>query len=339
MKKTTEYDQVRRYQLENTRLRRQLREVTDTQIGLDGFLNGMEQFILRCNKIKYPKPVIPKRTKGVRCTAEILFSDLQIGKLTSDYNSSVARARVDGYVKAVLGEIENKRKAGHVVERIVLAFLGDIIESDKKHANSARATDSGTATQIADAMEALFIQVVLQLAALSIPMDVICVTGNHDHDGHGLAMFRPGKEHLSWPLYKGLQMLSEASGLKHVTFNIPEGAFTTVEFYGQHCLYEHGVGVSVSESSMASLKNKRSEQLNVPLTYFRMGDKHNVSSFNGNQYVVNGAFFGSGRAGVDYSEIVGFSSAPAQWMGWHCARGDSRFTIWDSFVIQLSHIN
>lgn len=338
-KTTTEFDAVRRYQTENNRIRRQLREVTDAQVGMAEFMDGVEAAISKCSKIKFPKAVVARKTKGTRCTAELLFSDLQIGKLSGDYATGVAIRRVKGWTKAVIGEIYSKQMAGHVVERIVFVLLGDIIESDKKHRNSARATDSGTATQIADAIEIIYKHCLIPLALLGIPLEVICVTGNHDHDDQGLLMFRPGKEQLSWPLYHSLRMLAEASGMKHVTFDIPEGSFATTEFYGQTCLYEHGVGIPVNETAMRGHKARRSEQLNSPVSYFRMGDKHTVSTFNSNQYVVNGAFFGASSKGIDYSEIAGFSSIPAQWMGWHCKRDDKRFTIWDSFVIQLGHIN
>lgn len=337
-KATTEFDQVRRYQNENNRIRKHLREVTDAQMGMEEFLDGINLAVSRCSRLKFPKATVSRRVKGVRCTAEILFSDLQIGKLNGEFNTEIAKARVKEYTKAVIGEISRKQMAGNIVERIVLVFIGDIIESDKKHKNSARATDSGTASQVADAIELIYKHALLPLALLGIPLDVMCITGNHDHDDHGIVMFRPGKEQLSWPLYQSLRLLAEASGMKHVNFSIPEGSFGTVDFYGQTCLYEHGVGVSVNETAMRNHKAKRSEQLNKPITYFRMGDKHTVSSFNSNQYVVNGAFFGASSKGIDYSEIAGFSSVPAQWMGWHCKRSDRRFTIWDSFVIQLGHI-
>jgi hypothetical protein len=54
--------------------------------------------------------------------------------------------------------------------------------------------------------------------------------------------------------------------------------------------------------------------------------------------VVNGAFFGSGAGGGEYSEIAGYSSVPAQWMAFHTARDDNRLTLYDQFVIQLDHI-
>ena len=275
---------------------------------------------------------------GTPCTVELLLSDLQIGKLGAQYDTPTARARLFEYGRAARFQINQKRIAGYNVERIVLAILGDIIESDKKHKNSARATDSGTADQMRDAMEAIYELVIEPLARFGVQMDVICITGNHDHDDHGLMMWKPGREQLSWPLYHALAGFAKYAGLSHVNFTIPEGAFATTDFYGQTALYEHGVGVSVTETSMKAQKIKRAEQMQKHITYFRMGDKHTVCTFNAGQYVVNGAFFGATGSGIEYSEIAGYSSVPAQWIGFHVPRHDSRFTLYDNFTMQFDQV-
>lgn len=275
---------------------------------------------------------------GTPVTVELLLSDLQIGKLSPGYNTLVARKRLFEFGRAALFQIEQKVSVGYCVERIVFGMLGDIIESDKKHKNSARATDTGTAEQIFDAIAGIFEFVVEPLARLGIPMDVYCITGNHDWDDHGLNMFEPGKQQLSWPLYKSLELVCEKAGYSNVSWIIPEGSYAIANFYGQYALYEHGVGVSVAEASMKAHKVKRAEQEKQHLTYFRMGDKHTVTSFNSGQMVVNGAFFGAQPGGTEYSGIAGYSSVPAQWMGFHVARKDNRLSLYDQFTIQLDHV-
>lgn len=323
----------------NNELRRDNRALIDALGTKEDFLDGIEKAVTLLRKTK-PVNHIKVSKHGTPVTVEILLSDLQIGKLSSEYNTPVARSRVQAYTAAILMQIQQKIDLGFKVERIILAIIGDIIESDKKHDNSARATDTGTAQQIHDATVALFCDVIEPLARLGIPMDVPCVTGNHDWDGHGITMFRPGREQLSYPLYKALELLNNARGYSHVTFDVVDGSFAHQEIYGQRVLYEHGVGVSVTEASMKAHKIKRSEQAGQYITYFRMGDKHNVCIFNSGQYVVNGAFFGSEGTGIEYSSIAGYSSVAAQWMGFHCPRkdGDGRFTLYDQFVIQLAHI-
>ncbi|WP_321868538.1 hypothetical protein [Burkholderia ubonensis] len=331
---------LRNTRTENNRLRRALDEALARVGTAEAFLDGVTDAVSTLNRERrqVTKPV-KADPKGTPLTVEVLLSDLQIGKLSGTYNSDISMRRLKAFGEALLFQIKQKVTVGYNVERIILAIIGDIIESDKKHDNSARATDTGTAQQIHDATVGIYRYVIEPLAALGIRLDIIGVTGNHDWDGHGITQFRPGREQLSYPLYKALELLCQTAGMPHVTFDIPDGVFTTAHIYGQTVLYEHGVGVAVTEASMKAHKIKRSEQLGKYVTFFRMGDKHNVCSFNSGQYVVNGAFFGSDNEGIEYSSIAGFSSVPAQWMGFHTPRDDSRFTLYDSFVIQLAHIN
>lgn len=345
---TESHDEDRARELAKTRnalstnnvLRRDNRALIDALGTKEDFLDGITKAVSTMRR--QTKSWVPRRQskKGTPVTVELVFSDLQIGKLSSEYNTAVAFKRVEAYGKAVMMQIEQKIKLGFKVERVILAIIGDIIESDKKHDNSARATDTGTAQQIHDATVAIWKYLLVPLATLEIPVDVPCVTGNHDWDGHGITMFRPGREQLSYPLYKALELVAQTAGLSQFKFDVVDGSFAHQSIYGQRVLYEHGVGVSVTEQSMKAHKIKRTEQLGEFITYFRMGDKHNVSQFNSGQYIVNGAFFGSEGTGIEYSSIAGYSSVAAQWMGFHCprAKGDGRFTLYDQFIIQLAHI-
>lgn len=321
-------------------LRRENRVLTEALGTKDDFLNAVEQFASEMNS---REPVNFREYIGVQAgtpmTVELLLSDLQIGKLAPGYNTLIARKRLFEYARAAMFQIEQKIALGYRIERIILALVGDIIESDKKHKNSARATDTGTAEQIYDAIEGLFEFVIEPLARLGVKVEVIGVTGNHDHDDHGINMFRPGREHLSYPLYRVLELLSSRAGYSNVSFNTPDGSYAVTDIYGQHVLYEHGVGVAVTEQAMKAHKIKRAEQEQKHITYFRMGDKHTVTSFNSGQMVVNGAFFGAKKGGMEYSGIAGFSSVAAQWMGFHVRRDDNRMTLYDCFTIQLDHVN
>lgn len=329
---------VRTAQATASQLRRDNRALADALGGKQAFVDALEQVIEDLSDSRpVAFPTFP--TEGKPMTVELLLSDLQIGKLSPGYNTEVARKRLYEYARAAIFQIKQKIDAGYVVERIILGLLGDIIESDRKHDNSGKATDSTSAEQIYDAVKNIFELVVEPLAGLGIPMDVQAITGNHDWDGHGLNMFEPGKSQFSWPLYKTMAMLTDRCGYKHVTWHIPEGSYGTLEIYGQIALYEHGVGVANTEIAMKAHKTKRSEQEKRYITYFRMGDKHTVTSFNSGQLVVNGAFFGADAGGLEYSGIAGYSSVPAQWMGFHVPRKTPKLmTLYDSFNIQLGGI-
>jgi len=321
----------------NNRLRREAREILDATLVKQDVLQGIGQAVAAAEP-SWPKPYIPMEKTGKPITVELLFSDLQLGKLMDGYDSKVAERRVEEWIEVAMHRILNYQLQGYTVEKIIFAVLGDIIESDKKHANSGRGCDIGTAEQMSRSIDILFHRIIKRLALLGVPLDVIMITGNHDHDGHGLSMFMPGREHLSWPMYQSIRMLSEQAGID-ATFYIPEGSFHVHSIYGANVLYEHGVGVATSETAMRKHVANRINQGKEYIHLFRMGDKHNICRFNNDRFTVNGAFFGDDRIGSDYSGIIGYDGEPAQIMFAYVERDDDRRTpIFDSLVIQLGHI-
>ena len=320
----------------NNQLRREQRHMLDATLAKQATLQAIGQACAAAAPT-WPKPFISAPVNGRAVTIELLFSDIQIGKLMNDYDTEVALKRADEYVRVAQQRIEAYGAQGFSVEKIVLAVLGDIIESDKKHSNSGRACDIGTADQVKVGIEVLFQKVIKGLSYLA-PLEVVMITGNHDHDDHGLNMFMPGREHLSWPLYHAVRMLTEQAGID-ATFDIPEGSFATKEIYGQTFLYEHGVGVAASGAALKKHAGNRMDQLKKFISFVRIGDKHNISRFNNDRFVVNGAFFGDSRHGEEYSGIAGYDGEPAQLMFAHVQRADNfRTSIFDSLAIQLGHI-
>lgn len=322
----------------NATLRRENKLLSTAAINKSDVIEHIAQAVSLLSPT-WPQPFTEKPLKSKKkLTVELLFSDLQIGKLMDGYDSKVARRRVDEWIEVAIARIKGYAVLGYEVEKIILAVLGDVIESDKKHENSGRGCDIGTADQMHQATELLFHNVLKRLACLNIKMDVVLITGNHDHDGHGLAMFMPGREHLSWPMYNTLKMLSDAAGID-AEFFIPEGSHHIHNIYGANVLYEHGVGVSASEASMKAHVAKRINQTKEYIHLFRMGDKHNICRFNNDRFTVNGAFFGDDRIGSDFSGIKGYDGEPAQVMFAYTQRDSNRRTpIFDSLVIQLGHI-
>ena len=323
----------------NNKLARELRGMGDAVISKADTLQAIATAVgeLEFPEAPYGGILERKHIDGKGLTIELLFSDLQIGKLMDDYDTAVCQRRVNEWVEVVTDRLFQYMDLGYNIDKIVLAVLGDIIESDKKHDNSGRACDIGTADQMKIGIDIMFNRVVKHFA-LFAQLDVVMITGNHDHDGHGLNMFKPGREHLSWPMYHAVKMLAEQANL-NAEFFIPEGSFHVHEIYGTKVLYEHGVGVATSGAAMKKHVGNRIDQLKEFITLFRMGDKHNICRFNNDRLVVNGAFFGDSRSGEEYSGIVGYDGEPAQLMFAHVERKDNkRTTIFDSLAIQLGHV-
>lgn len=338
MERVKESAQRRNFQVENNRLRRELRTLLDDRNFYEELNAQLVEAVASLPPVNLPEVDVPEvGTKSM--TAEYLLSDLQMGKKMQGYNSDIAEDRLKEYGEVLFKESLKRMSAGYKLDKIILAVLGDMIESDRKHKNSARGCDSSTPEQIVRATRAIYQHVILPLSHLGVPLRVICCTGNHDHDDLGMEMVYPGRNQLSFPIYSTWKLLAEAHGLEHVEVVIPPGPFHVEDIYGQKALYEHGYGCSISEKSLQDRRAQRSVQVREHLTYFRMGDKHNASRFACDSLVVNGAFFGDDTKGSDYNSIAGFDNRPWQLAFFHVPREDRfRTTLYDSFAVQLGHI-
>ena len=334
-----ELKKQRRAQVSANEARKKLRKSLDAQITLEDVMGELKQVAKDIKKLPKVKMVRPSKNK-TKMTVEALIGDVQIGKIMEDYNSDICAKRIQEHAECIILKVQQYQSQGYDVERIVLSMLGDMIENSEKHPNSGKATDQGTAEQMRAITVHLYHKMLVPLAQLGIPIDVKCVTGNHDWGGHKLEMFYPGREHLSWVFYNMLDELCQAAGIKHINFEVAEGSFLIYDIYGHQVLIEHGVGVGATEASMSARLNSRIRQCKKHISFFRMGDKHHVARFNNDQYVINGAYFGSDEKGVEYSGILGYYSPATQVMFSYVPRkkNDPRTPIFDSFVIQLGHV-
>ena len=234
------------------------------------------------------------------------------------YNTEVARKAVREYCLGILNAI-TVRESVYNVERIVFAMVGDVVEDHLKHGvGSAISTDTGLAEQMQDAIDSIWTDLLLPLAKLDIPMDVVCITGNHGSSQHkGMDSFKAGRYSYDYVIHNTLERFCKLSKFDHVTFSIPDGTFGSIEIYGKTAIYEHGYHNPQSEKGMQDQMGKRGNQLRKHPTYWRQGDKHHTIQFQNSHLCCNGAFFGIEDEGIEYSGILGFNSDPTQTIMFH----------------------
>lgn len=312
------------------------RGMADHTVNTETILNAIDMASAKVIVSKVDKNYLPN-AEGVRpATAEVLFSDFQVGKVGQYYNSNLAEKALQKYSQGIMKELNNPE---YDFERIILACLGDTVEDHLKHGvQSATSTDSGLAEQMANAIVWMWEYLIKPLGSLGIPMDVICVAGNHGSSEHrGMDMYKAGLYSYDYPIYKSLEGYCKAAGWNHVRFIIPEGCFAYTEIYGRTAVYEHGYFNTCTEKSLIDQKSKRGRQIKRHVELFRCGDMHHVCDYNNGQEVVNGAFFGVDDQGVEYSGVLGFNSIPAQKLMVH-TREDSigRNTIKRNVNIQVA---
>lgn len=329
---------LRTAQRSNNQLRKIQRQTLDPVLQLDDVLKGITKAVTT-QEIKTEKlATFKENPSSQNAIVEVLFSDFQIGKVGQYYNTDLAKRAISKYGKEVVKNI-SERSGKYKYDKIVLAMLGDLLEDHLKHGvQSAMATDSGLSEQISNATLLIWNHVIKPLAKLGIPMEVICIAGNHGSSQHkGMDMYKAGLFSYDYPIYKTQEALCKEAGLNHVNFIIPEGVFGYTDFYGNWAVYEHGYFNSATEKSMEDQMKKRGQQMKRHVEYFRCGDMHHLCSYDCHKLVLNGAFFGTDTDGVEYSGIIGFNSVPAQAMMFHTPEKSlGRNTVKEFITIQVA---
>ena len=273
-----------------------------------------------------------------KTTMEILFSDLQVGKVANNYNTKIAEKTVKEYGEKIIAEIR-KRKDEIDLEKIIFASLGDSTEDMRKHGvSSAMGVDIGNAEQVSLVIKWVWKYLINPLGALKIPMEVVVVSGNHgSSQNKGYDTFKAGLFNVDYTIFTAIEGYCEVAGYDHITFNIPEGTMTTSEIYGRSVLYEHGVGVKATEVAMDTHKRKRGNQMKKYIEYYRQGHCHHVCTYDSGSNICNGAFFGYDEEALEFSSQLGYSSIPAQVVVFHQPEStEGRNTVKEILSIQLA---
>ncbi len=329
---------LRAAQKANTQLRKIQREVFDTELDTESFFKRMQSIVEDVNKEPYTTRVgRPLKASNASVgTLEILFSDMQIGKLCADYDTEVAKQRMTKFANGIQDILENTQ---YNIERIIIASLGDIVEDHLKHGvGSASACDTSLAEQMADAISLIWKELLTPLFRLGIKTDVMCIAGNHGSSQHkGMDVYKAGKFAYDYPIYRALEMLTQTAEFDNVNFIIPEGVFGYLNIYGNYVIYEHGYFNQASEKGMNDQMKKRGQQIKKHVEYYRQGDKHNVQMYDCGKIVLNGAFFGNDVNATEYSGVLGFSAIPAQVVMIHTPEEKlGRNTVKEFHAIQLA---
>jgi hypothetical protein len=313
---------LRSSQRTNNQLRKVQRGVFDREEAGDETTPSLESILSRAVKSMSTLPQTkyeyrPNRT-AEKSTLEVLLGDYQIGKLSRYYNTERAIEGMMLYGKGIIDAID-KRRETFEVERIAMAMLGDLVEDSEKHGiQSAISTDTGMSEQIHDAIESIWTGVIQPLAELRIPMDILCIVGNHGSSTRkGMGVFKEGLYSFDYIIHKTLESYCRIAGYDHVVFDIPEGIFGTKEIYGKLGIYEHGYTNAFTEKGMVDQMRKRGGQLEKHASYFRQADKHHHICYGQAEQVCNSAFFGVDQEGLEYSAILGFNSIPSQTIMFH----------------------
>jgi hypothetical protein len=309
----------------------------------EDILDAVQAAVKNINKasvkpIKFPKP--GKDKKGM--TLELLISDVHFGKLTKTFNHEVLKRRLKQLADVTIKEMQ--RAAEHYnIERIILAFMGDLIESSTMHGlESAMGCEFGNSRQIQESIEQLYLLVILPIAKaaeiLGTKVDCVGVTGNHDRTEEHRTFNSPGEENVTWIIYNSMRLLCENADLKNVKWYIPTDPFQYLEIYGEGVVYEHYDNVKGSNkiAGIETLLSKRINQIKKPVVFIRGGHFHEPMEAGIGRIVINGNVPGNDS----FSTVLGFDCEPSQTLNFYIERGKSdsikrQTSFYKRFLIQL----
>jgi hypothetical protein len=288
--------------------------------------------------VKLPKP--SKNRKGM--TLELLISDVHVGKLTSSFNHEVLKRRLKQVSDTVVKEIQRAHR-DYKVEKIIIAMLGDMIESATMHGpESAKGCEFGNSRQIEECQKQLFHLLLLPIFGIAkqinAQVDCIGVPGNHDRTEEHRTMSNPGEHNVTWIIYNSLKEFTSLAGFKNVNWFIPVDPYHLHDIYGEGVLYEHydNVKGSNQRAGIEHLLSRRINQLKKPIVFIRGGHFHEPQEAGIGKIVINGNVPGNDG----FSTTLGFDCEPSQTLNFYIEREKTdsikrQTSFYKRFLIQL----
>lgn len=185
-------DKLARVTAERDRLARQLAEVKHRRADyLETVQQAVEDSVgrIRLAPVEPPYPAGRHQRGTQEEYAVALLSDIQTGKITPDYNSEVARARVLRYAEKIVKLAEIQRR-DHPVDHCVVSMLGDLVEGVDIFPGQQWLIDSTLYDQVFNTTPVILADFVRYLLAHFETVTVYAVDGNHGRLGRK-GMFGP----------------------------------------------------------------------------------------------------------------------------------------------------
>jgi len=129
------------------------------------------------NKPLIPKPKLSKANKNQEIAVAVL-TDVQLAKVTPDYNTEIAEKRVIEYANKIV-ELTNLQRNAHPVNKCVVLAAGDIVEGELIFPGQSHLIDSSLYHQVTVDGPRILTKFFDILLANFKEVDVHWVIGNH----------------------------------------------------------------------------------------------------------------------------------------------------------------
>lgn len=281
---------------------------------------------------------IPKRAKSKKTTnmtIELMVSDVHYGKKSDTFDLETCRNRMRLLSEVFLSEMEKKQNNFNV-ERVILALLGDILESYTMHGlESAISCEFGNSRQMTEAINSLFWDLIMPIAMTGVQIDIPCVPGNHDRSETNRTFNYPGENNLSYTVYTVLEMLCKAYSLTNVNLYITKDSYCVLDVYGNHVLYEHGDNVrNTQKGTILNHLADRSRQEKKQISMIRLGHWHEYVCYDRGRAIINESVCGQDS----FAKVKGFDSKVGQTINFYVETENRPNSFYYSFPVDLGQV-
>jgi hypothetical protein len=206
---------------DNLRLLRQLDKAKNKKADLiEAIYEAVSTNLRTWDKPNIPKPTVSKKTKNEEVAVAVL-SDIQLAKVTPDYDTKVAEKRVIEYAEKIV-ELTNLQRNAHPVRKCRVLAAGDIVEGELIFPGQTHLIDASLYHQVTVDGPRILTKFFDILLANFEQVEVTWVIGNHGSLGGRARKDYHPDSNADRMLGKIMDMIYEKE--KRITFEIPDSS-------------------------------------------------------------------------------------------------------------------
>lgn len=237
------------------------------------------------------------------------LSDLQIGKVTEDYNIEVFGERMEQLFKTTVDLCELHRK-GRPVNELFISMNGDLVEGEGVFPGQPWVSQVGVFRQAVLGAEIL----ATQIARVSPNYEKIriVVTGGNHGKGYAMKSFAASS---NWDLVLGELVKHQMCGLKNVEVEVVDNWYRVTEVNGVKIMQTHGdvirSGGDTPFTAIVKRVSRWRDSIPEGFDVLLIGHFHNFAelAWNGAKVFMNG----SPESSNDFAQsYMGMASEPMQ---------------------------
>ena len=232
------------------------------------------------------------RSSLIEETAVLLLSDSHIGMLTDSYNSEKFILRLSLLVNRIKRISNNILFKAYKIPKLVIIFLGDIVDGESMRENHPFEICLGVMDQIFKVGVKYFTSAILELAKIFPEIDIHCVRGNHGRIGKRNQS--PKETNWDTVFYETLKVM--LSNYKNINFKISDKFYTNIKIYDHNILAVHGDQINMYRGipwyGIETAASKWAMSMDEYWDIIAMGHFHTcgVHGYNTKNIALNGCF-------------------------------------------------